>query len=119
MKKSTLLNKNKTNTLYNEQKDFLEDADERICDLESCPWRIAVSTNKNRVASFVDDYCGESLGNALYTGFIELPSGLTAERLLVCPLYAAVLTSNSKIYWWGIYSFVDRMQMFENVKKKS
>jgi E3 ubiquitin-protein ligase EDD1 len=96
-----------------------EDADEKICELEACPWRIAVLTNKNRVASFVDDYCGESLCSAFFTGFIELPSGLSAERLLVCPLYAAVLTSNNKISWWGVYPFVDRMSMFENVKKKS
>lgn len=79
-----------------------EDGDEKICDLEACSWRVAVLTNRNRVSSFVDDYCGESLCSAFYTSFIELPSGLAAERLLVCPLYAAVLTSNSKIYWWYV-----------------
>jgi hypothetical protein len=61
-----------------------------------------VLTNKNRVASFVDDYCGESLSSAFYTGFIELPSGLAVSRLLVCPLYAAILATNSKIYWWYV-----------------
>lgn len=84
-----------------------EDADEKICDLESCPWRVVVSTNKNRVASFVDTYCGEIMENAFYTGFVEIPSegpenlsGKLHFRLLVCPLYAAVSTSNNKIYWW-------------------
>jgi hypothetical protein len=110
-----------------------ENEGEKIIDMATSSWRIAILTNKRRVASFVDEYCGESLCSAFFTGFIDLPTSVSVERLMVCPLYAAFLTSNNKIYWWyaylpnpklkliifrGVYPFSNRMQMFENVKKK-
>ncbi|KAI6173317.1 E3 ubiquitin-protein ligase UBR5 [Aphelenchoides besseyi] len=97
---------------------FPEETDEKIIDMACCAWRIAVMSNKKRVATFVDDYFGANLCTAFYNDFLEVPAGLTVEKLMVCPLYASIQTTGNKIYWWGVYPFADRMQMFENVKKK-
>lgn len=65
-----------------------------------------------------------------------MPSGAIVEKLLVCPLYAAIQTNLNKIYCkchqlyirsqlyllvvgWGVFSFADRMQAFESGKKRS
>ncbi|CAD5234617.1 unnamed protein product [Bursaphelenchus xylophilus] len=92
--------------------------DEKIVNFSASAWRIVYLTNNRRVGSFMDDYCGSSLGDIFSTGPIELPEKVTVEKLMSCSLYAACQTSH-KLYWWGVHPFTDRVLMFENAKKKT
>ncbi|KAI1718350.1 HECT-domain (ubiquitin-transferase) domain-containing protein [Ditylenchus destructor] len=93
--------------------------EERIIDIESCAWRAIVLTNFMRVGSFMDLSCGSKVCDAFLETLIDIPDGETVEKLYVCPLFSAIQTTNSSLYWRGIYPFNERRKLFEKAKTKN
>ncbi|KAI6241097.1 E3 ubiquitin-protein ligase UBR5 [Aphelenchoides fujianensis] len=68
---------------------FKEDRKEKIVDLAACSWRAAVLTDRQRVASFLDEHCGPSACRHSSTPLLALPDGAAGRKLVVCRSHAA------------------------------
>lgn len=79
---------------------FAEDKKEKIVELVTCSWRAVVRTDRQRVASFLDEHCGPSACRHSATPLLSLPSGATVQKLVVCRSHAAVLTDDQRLFWW-------------------
>ncbi|KAI6239412.1 E3 ubiquitin-protein ligase UBR5 [Aphelenchoides fujianensis] len=98
---------------------FKEDRKEKIVDLATCSWRAAVLTDRQRVASFLDEHCGPSACRHAATPLLALPDGAAGRKLVVCRSHAAVLTDDQRLFWWGVMPVGARVCAFRRLRDAS
>lgn len=82
--------------------------------------RCTVSTENNRVATWMDELLGHT-GSKLEhvaTSFPEFSSEKIFS-LYTCTLYTVARTENSNLYWWGVLPFGQRKRLWDKHKAKS
>ncbi|KAI6239810.1 E3 ubiquitin-protein ligase UBR5 [Aphelenchoides fujianensis] len=95
---------------------FKEDRKEKIVELATCAWRAAVLTDRQRVASFLDEHCGPSACRHSNTSLLALPEGAAGRKLVVCRSHAAVLTDDQRLFWWGVMPVGARVCAFRRLR---
>lgn len=93
---------------------------ERITNISATSIRCTVSTEQNRVATWMDELLG-SAGNKLEhtaTNFLEFSSEKIVS-LYTCTLYTVVRMDSGGLFWWGVIPFGQRKRLWDKHKAKS
>lgn len=92
---------------------------EKIVHISATSIRCTVSTENNRVATWMDEllgYAGSKLEHAATT-FPEF-SCEKIESLYTCNLYTVARTEGNNLYWWGVLPFGQRKRLWDKHKAK-
>lgn len=93
---------------------------EKVTHISATSIRCTVSTESNRVATWMDELLGMT-GSKLEHSAINFPE-LQCEKIVslyTCTLYTVARTENSNLYWWGVLPFGQRKRLWDKHKAKS
>lgn len=93
---------------------------EKIVHISATSIRCTVSTENNRVATWMDELLGHA-GNKLEHGATTFPEFASEkiQSLYTCTLYTVARTEGSNLYWWGVLPFGQRKRLWDKHKAKS
>lgn len=94
---------------------------ERVVHLSGCGVRCSVSTESNKVATWLDELIWHASATKLehpaqsYTEF----SLDKIAQLYTCTLYTVARLESGALYWWGVLPFSQRKKLWEKYRTKS
>lgn len=94
---------------------------EKIVHLSATSIRCTVSTENNRVATWMDELLGSIAGSKLEHAATTFPE-FSCEKILslyTCTLYTVARMEGSNLYWWGVLPFGQRKRLWDKHKAKS
>lgn len=93
---------------------------EKIVHISATSIRCTVSTESNRVATWMDEslaHTGSKLEHVA-TSFPEFSSEKIGS-LYTCTLYTVARMENNNLYWWGVLPFGQRKRLWDKHKAKT
>lgn len=106
--------------IFHPKTQFLNLTFERITHISATSIRCTVSTEQNRVATWMDELLG-SAGSKLEhpaTSFQEF-SMEKIVSLYTCTLYTVARMESGGLFWWGVIPFGQRKRLWDKHKAKS
>ncbi|KAG4078397.1 hypothetical protein HA402_013107 [Bradysia odoriphaga] len=106
--------------IFHPKTQFLNLTFERITHISATSIRCTVSTEQNRVATWMDEMLG-SAGSKLEhpaTSFQEF-SVEKIVSLYTCTLYTVARMDSGGLFWWGVIPFGQRKRLWDKHKAKS
>ncbi|XP_055383009.1 E3 ubiquitin-protein ligase hyd isoform X2 [Condylostylus longicornis] len=93
---------------------------EKVVNISASTIRCSVSTENNRVATWMDEQLGYA-GTKLEHTAISFPefSQENIQSLYTCPLYTVARTESNSLFWWGVLPFGQRKRLWEKYKAKT
>lgn len=87
---------------------------EKVRQISATSIRCTVSTESNRVATWMDELLGQS-GSKLEhsaTSFTEFVNE-KIHSLYTCTMYTVARTESNNLYWWGVLPFGQRKRLWD------
>lgn len=93
---------------------------EKVMHISATSIRCTVSTESNRVATWMDELLGMT-GSKLEHSAVNFPEFQSEKivSLYTCTLYTVARMENNNLYWWGVLPFGQRKRLWDKHKAKS
>lgn len=106
--------------IFHPKTQFLNLTFERITHISATSIRCTVSTEQNRVATWMDELLG-SAGSKLEHPATNFPE-FSVEKIVslyTCTLYTVARMDSGGLFWWGVIPFGQRKRLWDKHKAKA